>query len=76
MYKERFRDWKFVKNLKRNKVLHITRETAKRHGRITEVLVGGHPVPMSKVQRSMGRQMAQADIIAGKFRTFSHTHRT
>jgi len=69
MYKERLKDWKFTKNLKRNKALHITREAAKRQGKATEVLIGGHPVPMSRVQRSVGRHMAQAGVAPGEFHT-------
>lgn len=56
MYKDKTREWGFMKNIKGQLARRIWYEVRKRGDRPTEVFWRGMPVPMSRVKKVFERQ--------------------
>lgn len=67
MYKERFREWNFVKNLKKDVARGIIRKARQRAGRTSEAVIGPSVFSLGKVARSYDRHVARGkNNIQGK----------
>lgn len=61
MYKDRLAEWGFRKNLKKDTVKRIMRETQRREGRETEIRVRGTVVPLNRIRKKYDRQFPDGE---------------
>lgn len=62
MFKERFGEWGFRKNLKKDEVKHAVIKTRQRDGRKTAVKIRGQVFTQHRIQKAFERQYSGAEL--------------